>query len=181
MEYSYKIFKTDKREKYVFNMSFYTFFELLIVDVSFRETIVNIFMNSQFNFVYWQFPVYSDKTKLFQAQFEFVKSSPFKSANYLQFVDKFTGKKFGEVITFNNISNDTKLISIVPTNLNYINLTCSDIMTFMLKSDKMLKHNILKTIGVEMLKNKNPCYLSTHGKGVEWIHIRMCNKPKHYV
>lgn len=182
MEYSYQVIKPNsKREQYLFNITFENFFKLLVTNQIFRETIINIFVNSEFEYVYWQFPTYSTSTKNNQAQFDLVYSTPFKSANPSDFADKFVGKAQGEIVVFKNKSGDTDLISLAPTKSSDINFTCSDVMSFMVKSHQMLKSNLLISIGTEMLKKKNPCYLSTHGKGVEWIHIRMCNKPKYYV
>lgn len=182
MEYSYQVIKpTSKKERYIFNVTLESFFKLLVTDQSFRETIVNIFVNSEFEHVYWQFPTYSISTKDNQAQFDLVQSSPFISANPSAFSDKFVGKVPGEIVVFKAKSSDTELISVTPTKSRDINSTCSDIMSFMVRSNSTLKSNILKVVGTEMLKKKNPCYLSTHGKGVEWLHIRMCNKPKYYV
>lgn len=182
MEYSYQVIKlSQKKERYVFNVTLENFFKLLSSDQLFRETIVNIFLNSEFEYVYWQFPIYSTSTKNNQAQFDFVQSTSFKSADPSDFTDKFVGKAQGEITVFKNKSGDTNLISLVPTNSQDLNSACSDVMNFMINCHPTLKTNILKTIGIEMLKMKNPCYLSTHGKGVEWIHIRMCNKPKYYI
>lgn len=182
MEYSYQLVKIDKnRERYIFNMTLEFFFKLLSTNNLFIETIINIFINSEFNYVYWQFPEYSSLTKNNQAQFDFVNTSSFTNADPRDFSDKFIGKVSGEIIMFGNKSGDTDLISIVPLKSNHVNSFFSDIMTFMLKSPDLLKINMLKMIGSEMFKRKNKCYLSTHGNGVEWIHIRLCNTPKYYV
>jgi hypothetical protein len=182
MEYSYQVIKPgSKRERYVFNITMENFFKLLYADHVFRETIVNIFINSEFEYVYWQFPIYSSTSKDQQAQFDLVQSTPFKKADPHDFADKFIGKSQGEIIVFKNKSGDTDLISVVPTKAIDINNSCSDIMSFMVRGHSTLKANLLKTIGREMISKHNPCYLSTHGKGVEWIHIRLCNKPKYYV
>lgn len=182
MEYSYQVLKpSQKKERYVFNVTLENFFKLLSTNQLFREIIVTIFVNSEFEYVYWQFPIYSTSTKNYLAHFDFVQSTSFKSANPIDFVDKFVNKAHGEIVMFNNKSGDTDLISVVPTKFKDVNSTCSDIMSFMVNCNQTLKSNMLKTIGIEMLKKKNPCYLSTHGKGVEWIHIRICDKPKYYV
>lgn len=182
MEYTYQLTKPDKkRERYIFNVSFELFFELLETNQLFRDLIINIFINSEFEYIYWQFPTYSNSTKLKNAQFDFVKATSFADANPKDFSDKFIGRSPGEIIIFKNKSGDTDLISVVPTKYIDINSTCSDIMSFMVKGHPVLKSNMLIMIGKEMVKKINPCYLSTHGKGVEWIHIRLCNGPKYYV
>lgn len=153
MEYSYRVLKINlNRERYLFTATFENFFRLLTTDSIFRETIINIFVNSEFEYVYWQFPVYSSENKVLQAQFDLVKSSPFKSANFRDFENQFVGKNAGDVISFKNISGDTDLISVVPTKFQEINSTLSDIMTFMTNGHPALKSNLLKMIGEKMLK-----------------------------
>lgn len=182
MEYLYQVNKSNyKKESYLFNITLNNFFKLLSSDQKFRNIIINIFVNSEFKSVYWQFPVYSASTKDNIAHFDLIKCESFKSANPCYFADKFIGKIYGEIIMFKNKSGDTDLISIVPTKFQDVNYTFSDIMKFMINSDHKLKSNMLKELGAEMLKKTNPCYLSTHGRGVEWIHIRLSNKPKYFV
>jgi len=182
MEYSYKIIKNTKnREQYIFNITIETFFRLLQSNYTFRNTIINIFVNCDFEHVYWQFPVYSNETKNYKAIFELIKTTPFLKADYRPFYDKFIGKSPGDIVIFNSKSKNTQLISVVPTTSTSVNLTCSDVMNFMKNCIPNLKHNMLQNIGNAMLKVNNSCYLSTHGKGVEWIHIRLCDKPNYYV
>ena len=181
MNYTYKISNpSEKTERYIFNVNFESFFQLLTLNDQFIAIIINIFKNSNFQNVYWQFPLYSDKTKLNQAYFDLISTSRFNIANPSAFSNQFIGKLHGEIIVFENISGDTDLISIVPTKNHNINSTFSDIMNFMKNGEYSLQLNMLKKIGSEMRYRKH-CYLSTHGKGVDWLHIRMCNSPKYYV
>jgi len=183
MRCTYKVEKIGKtREKYIFNMSLYDFFNALSSDnPNFINMIINIFINSEFKYVYWQFPCYSQSTKFNQASFEFIFADSFEEANSRDFADKFIRKPIRSIITFENKSGDTELISVVPTMIPKDDLICSDIMSFMVNFNKESKINLLNTIGKKMLSKNKPCYLSTHGRGVPWIHIRICDTPKYYV
>lgn len=107
-----------------------------------------------------------------------VKSKCFDPTNHLSFGDYFINKTPGTIISFLNKSKDTQLITLAPVNDIYKSL--SDIMSFMRGAYSSLKHDLLKNIGREMLKTNN-IYLSTHGHGVPYLHIRMCKSAKYYV
>jgi hypothetical protein len=172
---------SPKHEKYISEMTMEEFFNALTCDQDMRNIIIKIFKQSQFTSAYWQFPIYCQQTKNTQIQFDLYYTTPFRPADPSDFAGQFIGKNMGDIIMFKNKSGDTDLISIVPTNDNEYDIYFSDIMNFMKNSHPSFQHALLKKIGVEMLKKTSPCYLSTHGKGVDWIHIRLCNKPKYYV
>lgn len=182
MQFTYRKCKIGlNAERYLFDFTLETFFTLLKNNQKFRDTIIDIFKQSKFEYVYMQFPVYSATAKNNQAYFELVGTGRFQKANPSSFMEQFIGKFRGEIVQFKNLSNDTDLISIVPTNNNNINASCSDIMSFLRYAPNELAMNLLTTIGKKMLEQTDRCYLSTHGKGVPWIHIRICNQPKYYV
>jgi hypothetical protein len=111
-----------------------------------------------------------------------VKADKFSTYNETAFIEHFVGKKPEEIVSFLNISGDTNLISVVPS-ITHFNKYCSDISAFMCNVSVNTKHDLLKKIGQEMLKYKNSnskTYLSTHGHGVPWLHVRICNFPKYY-
>lgn len=170
---------TGLSEKYTFNVSFCDFFVLLQSDENFRNKIINTFNVSNFEFVYWQFPVWSFETSLNQAYFYFKKSDEFLPVNKNSFSDKFKNMSPGTIVCFNNNSGDTVLISVTPSRTKEDNYL-SDIMTFMKYANNKSKHALLQFIGKTMLKHNN-VYLSTHGHGVPYLHVRICKTPKYYV
>jgi len=176
-----KIQISPKHEKYICEMTMEEFFNALASQQDVRNIIIKIFKQSQFSSAYWQFPIYCKQTKNTQIQFDLYCTTPFRQANPRDFRNQFVGEKMGDAIMFKNKSGDTDLISIVPTNDDVYDNYFSDIMNFMKNSHESFQHSLLKKIGSEMLKKTLPCYLSTHGKGVDWIHIRLCDKPKYYV
>lgn len=174
----------SKIVNYKFQITTIDFFGLLISSESFRNQIIQIFLESKFVNVFWEFPPYSTSTTQNMAEFAFVTTSNFDKANSSSFSEYLKGKKDGEIVMFKNPSGDTDLITINSSNTN--NQTFCHIMEFMTNATYENKHNLLKKIGEEMIKHtngknaKNPIYLSTHGHGVPWLHVRICNKPKYY-
>ncbi len=166
---------------YKFNVKFDEFFSLLATNENFRNDIINIFKESNFKYAYWEFPPYYNVTSQNLAEFSLIKSSSFGNANSKSFEEHFKGKLDNDIVSFYNLSGDTKLVTINSTDLK--NQTFCHIMEFMLHALHKTKHELLTKIGEEMLKftnSKNKIYLSTHGHGVPWLHIRICNKPKYY-
>ena len=167
-------------EIYQFSMSMYDFFNSLVNNEIFRNEIIQIFKKSKFENVYWEFPPYYKTTTQSKAQFVFMSTSSFGKADSENFKEHLSNRETGEIVVFNNLSGDTKLISIASKNNN--DMFCH-IMQFMKNAPSEYKHNLLIKIGCEMLKYSNstsPIYLSTHGHGVSWLHIRICNRPKYY-
>ena len=93
------------------------------------------------------------------------------------------------VIAFHNLSKDAVLV--VPRHgsekkdlRKYHHL--ASYLTNSSQEDirKLLKKTADKVIELhedkERTANNTPLYVSTHGGGVPWLHIRLCNSPKYY-
>lgn len=172
------------KQKFKFeNVSFEIFFQSLAISKNFRNEIINLFGSSQFEQIYWEFPGlnYSNRNQI--AEFMFIDAYPFSKSDPSSFMQYFVGKKYEEIVKFKNISEDTDLICPCPGNNNNFNDSCSDIMNFMKNASYNSKHKLLEFIGIEMsnnLQSNKKKYLSTHGKGVNWLHVRICDKNKYY-
>lgn len=172
----------DKTKIYKFQMSMELFFENLKNNEIFRNDIINIFMECEHDNVYWEFPPFFLETKQNVAKFAIIKCGNFGKSNSASFKNFLNNKKDNEIVIFKNLSGDTDLItinSVDPENPNFCH-----IMKFMKNSSHKNKHQLLKTIGKEMLKYSNnidPIYLSTHGHGVPWLHVRISKFRKYYV
>lgn len=166
---------------YKFMVTQHEFYHLLSTNEQFRNKIIKIFTESTFKYAYWEFPPYSNQSSNNYAEFALIKCGSFGNINGENFADYFKNKSDGEIVIFDNLSGDTKLITINSTNKN--DQTFCHIMNFMTGSTNENKHNLLMAIGREMLKytnSQNNMYLSTHGHGVPYLHVRICNKPKYY-
>lgn len=171
----------ENYEKFKFKLTFEKFFKEIVNNTDFRKHIIDIFSESKFDQIFWEFPPYNSRTHNNLAEFVFVKAPKFNLSNSESFLEYFQNKNEGDVIIFKNLSKDTDLITVVSHNGR--NNVYSDIMKFMRDGNNNIKHDLLKTIGNEMLKHTKShenIYLSTHGFGVPWLHIRIGKFPKYY-
>ena len=173
---------TYNMEYYYFNMNFETFFIKLIKKASHRNRIISIFENFNEENVVWEFPPYCSRTANNKAEFMLAKTCKFKKTDSSSFDDHFIDKSNNDVCVFYNISRDTKLITI-KSEYDMSQTYMGHIGAFMNNAPIELKHKLLISIGEQMMSYTNnhcPAYLSTHGHGVPWLHIRISNKPKYY-
>lgn len=176
--------KDMQKEK--FDVSFIDFFNLLTTDEHFRDLICDIFKNCKYNNVYWEFPGLNKNNANSKAEFVLINTGQFSKSDHSAFSEYFPPTVQTKVISFKNLSKDCDLITVTPTsnNKNFYN-SCSDIMTFFKSSyvPKELHHQLLINIGTQMsnyLKGTQKKYLSTSGRGVPWLHVRICNTHKYY-
>jgi len=173
--------------EHIFDVSLSEFFECLSTSRKFRNDIINIFKNNKYNNCLWEFPPITSSTLNDKASFVIIPTSKFPSADPSSFNDKFNVTKSTKFVIFDNISGDTKLISPVPsTKKENNNEFCGHIMNFMKYCDDDQKHDLLKMLGdhvknIMSLSIKQSIYVSTHGHGIPWLHIRISTHPKYYV
>jgi len=83
---------------------------------------------------------------------------------------------------FINLSGSAWLI--VPNPVDDEAVDCRDLVSFCRSAPNELLHDFWTTIGEEMAKaiatGSDFQYLSTHGLGVLWLHVRMERRPKYY-
>lgn len=82
-------------------------------------------------------------------------------------------------IHFPNLSSDTTLVVPVPKKgKNFINL-----FYFMKNASKIQQQELWKLVVKQaktMLKKHKNIWISTHGLGVNYLHVRISNSPKYY-
>jgi hypothetical protein len=84
------------------------------------------------------------------------------------------------VTSFNNLSGDTILIIPIPRK----NKDYSTIKNYMDNSSITEQKNFWKKVANEIkkiLKNNEKVYVSTHGLGVNYFHLRLDKYPKYYL
>ena len=101
-----------------------------------------------------------------------------KNSNYSAFSSKFT-KNIKYVVAFSNLSNDTMLVCPVPIkSKNY-----SSIYSFNKNASDTQKKAFWKKVAQIAIIEQNKhgiVWISTHGYGVPWFHVRISRKPKYY-
>ncbi len=168
--------------KIIYDISAYEFFQNLSKSKEFRNDLIQKFKDSKYENVLWEFPPYSSSTKNNKAEFVIIGSAIFPPSNPQAFADQFneTNEINKSVVVFDNISGDCKLISPVPDIMN--DKYMGHIMSQIKYGNTDTTHQLLKTLGdiVSAYNNDKPLYVSTHGYGVPWLHLRLCDKPKYY-
>ncbi len=99
--------------------------------------------------------------------------------NYDDFLDYIQKSKNKYTVYFNNLSKDTILV--IPFPKKYKNF--SNLKNFIDQAStthqKLFWKKVVKLIRNELKYNKF-IWLSTHGLGVPYLHVRISNKPKYY-
>lgn len=129
--------------------------------------------------IFWECPNKFDEI----AQFHITPTNSFANirASYLPFQQYIENafEKEETVAVFPNLSKDSILIA--PTD---ITASYKDLLSFIrLATDREkaeLWYNVAKNVLFRLNKGYN-CYVSTHGLGVYWLHIRLDTSPKYYV
>lgn len=157
------------------------FIILLQDDEEFRSFFINLLSDISFHAYHWETPpVTSDST---DQLFEFVISNspgidlapdpgPFR-----QYFDD-TNEGY-EIVVFNNLGNDAKLIAPTPKGGRY-NYSHIGVFT---ESAPMEQQKVLwQTVGqvTEELISDQQLWLNTAGGGVAWLHVRLDSRPKYY-
>lgn len=102
-----------------------------------------------------------------------------KEQNYEPFIEYIENSKSKYATSFYNISKDTLLVIPIPRK----NKNFSTIKDFMDNASKTHQRFFWKYVSQEILTflqtNEN-VFVSTHGLGVHYFHIRLCKYPKYY-
>ncbi|MCP4804810.1 MAG: hypothetical protein GY913_30005 [Proteobacteria bacterium] len=78
------------------------------------------------------------------------------------------------VASFWNLGGDTRLVAPAPFG------AYPHLQAFLERASLHTVDELWKQIGREILAWEGPLYLSTHGLGVPWLHVRLDPRPKYY-
>jgi hypothetical protein len=132
---------------------------------------------------FWRTSICNSELNL-EYQEEFVKDSRLSSKKpnletFKKYLEHKKNKNEKYAISFPNLSGDTILVIPKPKNgKNYTNLHY-----FMLEASKLQQKQFWKRVASEIekkLKVKPYVFVSTHGLGVDYLHVRICDIPKYY-
>jgi hypothetical protein len=126
------------------------------------------------------------------AEFTITESRQFLSADWLIFRDQLKSlaeisskrKKYA-VCYFPNLSGETLLVCPVPTLDKKLDKYSDHLMDFLNNGDKGQVHELIKMFALKSIEllskdDMKKVYISTHGHGVPWLHIRLSPIPKYY-
>lgn len=171
--HKYKIIHKDKI------ISFSSFIDEMRTSSQFRFFFNQLLAQSKFKAFFWEVkPIcFGDLNQ----EFEFVvvnskflrsiKSNNSRFENYLQ--------KQEDVVSFKNLRKDAALV--VPTESVSKEIYCH-LANFVRSAPKDQVDEFWKKVVTEYsnLLNEKPTWLSTHGLGVHWLHVRIDTIPKYY-
>lgn len=103
-------------------------------------------------------------------------------ANPTDFADYFTGSPGpDEVVGFPNLGHDAYLIVPTPTD-GIPQDTYSHLAAFCRGAPVAQRDRLWRVVGETMLERigEAPVWLSTAGGGVDWLHVRLDDRPKYY-
>ena len=173
--------------------NFRTFLTKLSTSATIRKQFIQSIVSTGYDNCYLEFPPITqdllDSSKV--AEYTVLESSKFKDADWTVFNDKLkknhsknhSNDQKSEAIYFPNISGDTILVVPVPTTDPEIDKYSSDLMTFLKHGHKRQQHCLISLFAKTALQLIDTCkkiYISTHGHGVAWLHVRLSNTPKYY-
>ena len=133
--------------------------------------------NKKYEYFY-ETSCYKDEKSIFKQKFIRTNNLP-KKQDYTSFLDYIKKSKNKYVTSFYNLSKSAILVIPIPKkNKNFCTLNefCKNAsITHQIKFWKKVASEIKK-----YKKNNEKVYLSTHGLGIPYLHIRIENTPKYY-
>jgi len=177
------------------NGSLLNYFQSLSLDESIRDNFVSMIISTGYNRCYLEFPSLSHSDRERPAEFTVSKANePFAPADWTIFRDKFKSlvdldlsakRKKYDAFDFSNLNNDALLVCPIPTLDKDIDKHSGHLMDFLKNGDRGQVHELIKRFAlkaIELISNDfDVVYVSTHGKGVPWLHVRLSRTPKYYI
>ena len=97
-------------------------------------------------------------------------------SSYQKYIDESKNKY---VTSFYNLSGDSKLIIPIPKKGKYFTTIKDFIDTASLTQQKQFWKYATEEI-IDTLNHKSKIYVSTHGLGIPYFHLRLDTRPKYY-
>lgn len=179
---NYIIYRINQNDQF---LTYENFYQNIRTSDELINEIISILKLNPFKAYYLEFnPVSCDL--LSETIFEFVvtKTTGFvNKTDITTFGELNLNTKSNDIYIFNNLSKTSILISPCYNhkyNINVYNNICTFMRSSNLEQQILLLKNSFFQYLTQLQKNKNKLlWLSTHGKGVGWLHIRIDNSPKY--
>ncbi|MFK5956891.1 MAG: hypothetical protein QM477_10655 [Planctomycetota bacterium] len=161
-------------------LSFASAISALQSEEHFRNLLIQLIAESPFSALRWETPEVSND--LLERKFEFVLlDSPYLDvpANPRDFAEYFRQGPEVAAVAFPNLGHDGIMIAPCPQRGNdcYAHLAA-----FSRNAAKAQQHAFWQLVGKTMQSrvSAKPVWLSTAGGGVDWLHVRLDDRPKYY-
>jgi len=169
----YQLIENDR------SLSFREVIDLMQESLSFRQFYINILRDSPYDGYFWEVKPITKKRLDDVFEFVLISGSVFAGLS----AEKSFFRKYFDVdkpvVTFPNLSGDAQLI--VPTDVGDDEIY-SHLAKFMRNAPQQQVEEFWEVVATEYetLIGDAPRWLSTHGLGVYWLHVRIDTYPKYY-
>ncbi len=177
---------SEKYKTYKFKTSFHDFLIELTKSELARDNFIHTIISTNYDNCFLEFPVLNKKTYDDKVEFTITESCSFHDSDWQSFTDKLKplieSKSNLTVTSFYNPSKDALLVVPVPSN-NQSDIYSNHLMNFLKQGSKKQQHDLIKIFAMSalgMAENDESVYISTHGHGVPWLHVRLSKTPKYY-
>ncbi|PCJ51696.1 MAG: hypothetical protein COA70_13685 [Planctomycetota bacterium] len=149
-------------------------------DPPFRSALIQVIADCPFTALRWETPQVTTKT--LQRRFEFVLlDSPYLDvpANQRDFQEYFESAGSTQAVAFLNLGGDGIMIAPCPLS----DASCySHLAAFSRFAAEPQQHEFWQLVGstLQQRVSEKPVWLSTAGGGVDWLHVRLDDRPKYY-
>lgn len=141
------------------------------------------------NGVFMEFPSLDTQSQDDVAAFMLVHTTAFENmhASHETFAPVFVTSRDG-IVVFPSKGNDGMLVSPNPEHHRGMYNSCLHIAKYMADVPTHQSVDLWQTLAravvgryTDPAREGAPVYVSTHGLGVPWLHVRVCDSPKYYV
>jgi len=152
--------------------------DLWIESPEFRAFFIECLSDAPFSALRWETPPVT--TASLDRPFEFVLvDSPWLEArpDPSPFAKYFSASAL--VVTFANLGHDAVLVAPCPPS---IPADFCHLAAFLREAPELQQHELWRKVGLAMRSRvrSDPVWLSTAGGGVDWLHVRLDDRPKYY-
>ena len=149
-------------------------------DGDYRDYFIRLLIDAPFAAFRWETPPISNATAHRPFEFVLVDSPHLACApDPSAFADQFAAAAPGSVVEFANLGHDAILIAPCPVDASS---DYGHLAAFLRDSNESQRHALWKLVGAAMQRRlgDNNVWLSTAGGGVDWLHVRLDDRPKYY-
>ena len=184
---------SQKYKTFYSKTNFRTFLTNLTSSKSSCDLFIQSIISTGYPHCYIEFPMITKDSLDFDNVVEYtvLKSSSFRKVDWTEFTDKFTyhiknntkNDHKTRAIYFPNILGDTMLVVPIPSTDQGIDKYSGDLMSFLKYGQKNQQYALIQLFAktaLNLIETHQKLYISTHGHGLPWLHIRLSNLPKYY-
>ena len=134
------------------------------------------------NSFFWETtPIFANKDTVYKQKFIQSKKLNGLKQDYRPFAKQIKDSNNMYVTSFYNLSGDAMLVVPMPRSDGRSYATLKEFMdNATMIQQKIFWKEVAKQIE-KMLKNNDKLWVSTHGLGVSYLHVRICKIPKYYI